>query len=256
MHTQTIISAICMLLLTQNVLARADVESRTNSSIYNDQPVASKYVARTGNKIDNNLEILTKLEQVQQDLQELRGRIEVQEHEIETLHNQQRSLYADLEQRLNKLNSQTTIAHKPATQNDFGAETTNKQPRNEAAQYRAAYNLLKSKQYTEAKVHFANLVKQYPLGKFTANSYYWLGELNLLEGNNQEAQQDFQAIVTHFADHQKASDAQLKLGIMAKDSGEFNKARQFFKQVQIDFPDSSAASIASKQLSLINSYQK
>lgn len=47
-------------------------------------------------------EVLGRLDQLQEEVQQLRGQVEEQAHEIEVLKNQQQSMYSDLDKRLQK----------------------------------------------------------------------------------------------------------------------------------------------------------
>lgn len=136
----------------------------------------------------------------------------------------------------------------PAAPADNGyngaAQTQNQQQddQSEAQAYTATYNLLKARKIDEAVAGFTNLVAKYPNGKYTANAYYWLGEIHLLQNNLPEAEKAFSMVTRNFPIHRKAADATFKLGKVYHQMGQADKARNLLQQVANG--NSSAAPLA------------
>lgn len=112
----------------------------------------------------------------------------------------------------------------------------------EAQAYNATYNLLKARKIDEAVAGFTNLVAKYPNGKYTANAYYWLGEIYLLQNNLPQAENAFSMVTQNFPIHRKAADATFKLGKVYHQMGQTDKARNLLQQVANG--NSSAAPLA------------
>jgi tol-pal system protein YbgF len=123
--------------------------------------------------------------------------------------------------------------------------------------YQLAYNLVRSKRYTEALNAFQNFNKRFPKSEQVANAHYWIGEIYLVQwqGNKKDmmlldkAAGSFLALKTDFPNHVKLSDALLKLGLIEKDKGNLENANQYFSQLKSQYPNSVAARLAESELS-------
>jgi tol-pal system protein YbgF len=108
--------------------------------------------------------------------------------------------------------------------------------------YTANYNLLKARKIDEAVAGFKTQVVKFPNGKYTANSYYWLGEIYLLQNNLEEAEAAFSAVTTRFPAHRKSPDAKFKLARVYHLKGDNGKAQSLLTEVA--GTNSSAAALA------------
>lgn len=227
------------------------------------------------------LDLPGKMDALQQQIQELNGRLEVQAHQIETLTAQQKSFYEDLNQRL--ANSQISgSSAAPASLNSAHTSTDVPSPEESAPQpadllddqstndvlplptpespssvdtnaaeekaYQAAFDLLTKKKNTEAINAFNVLLISYPKGKRTASAYYWLGELYGSEKKNDLAAKQFNFLITQYPDDDKVPDAMLKLAIIDDGNGQKEKARQTLMKIVQKYPNSSAARLAKMRL--------
>jgi tol-pal system protein YbgF len=182
---------------------------------------------------------------LQDEVQALRGMVEVNDHEINQLKERQRDLYSDLDSRINELKSgspsvtPTAPGARPQASN---AEQT---------LYNSAYDLMQDKQYDEAITAFNQYLKIYPAGRFAPNAYYWMGETQLMGKDLDSAKVAFQHILTQFPTHQKAADALLKLGYVYDAAGQKDKAIKTFNDVTQKYPGSSLAKIAQGRIQSI-----
>lgn len=219
----------------------------------------------------NDVQLLTRLNQLQQEVQLLRGMIEEQVHSIETLEKRQRALYADLDKRIEKL--KTVAAQTPV--DSLSLAPTNKIPTASLSQvatapsltldinsseatltdksaYQSAYAYIKSKSYPQAVSAFQDFLTAYPESDLIPNAHYWLGELFLLDRNHQQAITSFNRVVSDHSAHPKAADAMVKLGIVNLELGKPVEASQIFNQVKAQFPRSAASRIAEARLNALN----
>ncbi len=239
--------------------------------------------------VQAQLDALTQLDEVRTEMQTMRGDIEVLQHEIDQLKQQQRDFYDDINQRLGKLESAkpaagaaiapatvapAAVAPAPAVKPPgayAGSEGTPhaaplvppptssvdtsdaiaavKNAPSDLAAYQAAYKLLQGKQYTEAAAAFDTYLTAYPQGDYVANVDYWLGEVHLIQHNYPAAEQSFSRVVTQYPGHQKSADALLKLGYVYEASGDNQKALTTFQQVQQQFPNTAVAQLANTKAS-------
>src|SRR3990167_6121745 len=160
----------------------------------------------------SQVELLDKIQGMQQDLQELRGQLEMQSHELKVLKDQQLTFYNDLDARLRQTPStEANTKHlsegsSPSTSRELTVNptqapslttvtaptfSTHHNPADEQISYMAAYELVKNKQFDDAINSMQAFVTHYPNGGYTANAQYWLGELYMVKKNYPEAIQHF-----------------------------------------------------------------
>ena len=224
---------------------------------------SSSSTATTQTQMNANAELLFMLEQLQQEVQSLRGMVEKQSHEIKQLKQQGRDRYRDLDQRLLKLQSGT----RPSLPDSGGAPpvmpvpvklapaatispvtvpvTTNSKPSAEQQRaYQQAYDLIKQKKYEQAVDQLHKFIEIYPSSDLAGNAYYWLGEVYLVMPKFEQARQAFTVVVGSFASHRKASDAMYKLGVTYHRLGDLKEAKFYLSEVSKRYPESSAAKLA------------
>ena len=234
------------------------------------------------NDTDNrdNAELLSKLKGLQQEVQELRGQLEVQTHELKLLQQQQLAFYKDLDSRLRSSPVKTTqetpsaeltmapattkttnaIAERVVTQQPQSngvttpviATSHSNNPADEQIAYLAAYDLVKNKRFDEAQIAMQNFVSTHPKGGYTANAQYWLGELYMVKKNYPEAIEHFEIVLKHFSSSSKAAACSLKIGYALAASGNKEEAKQRLQQVLKNYPDTPTAQLASTKLMTIN----
>jgi len=217
---------------------------------------------------DEETTLFNKLQAMQQDLDSLRGQLEVQTHEIQTLQQQQLDFYKDLDTRLRAFHGPTQDNTSPTPENISNISSKNASsqipttpaenntprgnPADEQISYLAAYELIKSKEFDKAIIAMNHFIHQYPRGGYTANAHYWLGELYLVKKAFPEAIQHFQTVLKVFPSSSKTSDCSLKIGYALAASGQKSSARQQLKEVIRDYPDTHAAELAAIKLETIN----
>tara|TARA_R110002126_G_scaffold17798_1_gene68820 strand:- start:8003 stop:8893 length:891 start_codon:yes stop_codon:yes gene_type:complete len=216
---------------------------------------------------DDDTTLFDKLQSMQQEVNSLRGQLEVQAHELQALKQQQLEFYKDLDTRMRAPHAATpeTLSQHNTTPNNYHAEQTQAStalpestaprgnPADEQISYLAAYELIKSKQFDKAVIAMNHFISQYPRGGYTANAHYWLGELYMVKKAYPDAIQEFQTVLKTFPSSSKTSDCSLKIGYALLASGQKNSARQHLQEVIRDYPDTHAAELAAGKLENINS---
>jgi tol-pal system protein YbgF len=226
------------------------------------------------------VEILYRLDQLEKEIRQLRGDMEVVNHELSGIKRRQRELYLDIDRRLSDLelasggsaNTQDTGARNqiqtPAqmpgqvpsqTQQQQAAGTAPPavQPqlpsREEKDAYRMAFNLLKEGRYDRSIKAFSSFLAGYPNSTYADNAQYWLGEANYVSRKYSAAVKEFGKVITNFPDSTKAPDAMLKLGFTHYELKQWGKAREILTAVVQKYPKSSAAKLADTRLKRIQS---
>lgn len=205
-------------------------------------------------------DIYHQLQVMQDEIRELRGIVEQQSYEIRQLKQRQIDDYQDLDSRLSGVGStagQTSAdpimaaaggaqSASPGGQVSTAASAPAGNPAAEEASYNAAFELLKSRKMAEAVAAFNAHIERYPSGQYTANAYYWLGEIFLLQNELGKAEQSFSRVVNGFANDRKAPDAMFKLGRVYHLQGKNDQARAMLERAAAT--DTSAAALARSYL--------
>lgn len=118
----------------------------------------------------------------------------------------------------------------------------------ERSAYERAFNLLKEGRYDLAVAAFKTFVSTYPKGSYTDNAQYWLGEANYVQRNFKLALSEFEKLVDNYPDSPKRPDALLKIGYTYQELGDTDKARLSLNTVRMNYPDTTAARLATKRL--------
>src|SRR5690606_19006145 len=117
-------------------------------------------VGRIDRIVSNNslVQLSQQLEAQQQELRQLRGRIEELQNENAKLRQEQRDLYGDLDRRLNEARAVAATAQPPAN------------PADEQALYDRALEQLRSRDYAGAADSLRSLAASYPDGALADNT--------------------------------------------------------------------------------------
>ena len=83
----------------------------------------------------------------------------------------------------------------------------------------------------------------------TPLAYFWMGEINLTNGNLAVATQNFNTLVGLYPTHWKVPLAKFKLGTIYFEQGNKERAVALFESVIKEYPDSSAAKASAETLS-------
>jgi tol-pal system protein YbgF len=188
--------------------------------------------------------LFSQIQQLQQQVMELNGKLEEQAHELRMLQEQSLQRYVDLDKRIgtgaaagvagstavDAASPDTTI---PAVSTAVAGTAPVAAQAGEAEAYRAAYALVQSQRFDQAVQAFQQFQRNYPAGKYAPNAYYWLGELYLVvqPADLESSRQAFTMLLSQYPDNSKAPDALYKLGKVQFMKGNREKAREYLDQV-------------------------
>ncbi|MBF7073225.1 tol-pal system protein YbgF [Glaciecola sp. MH2013] len=205
-------------------------------------------------RVEAQQRVQQQLDTLQSEVDELRGSIELHNHQLEQILQRQRDLYLELDKRFANIDAQPVgnsgVAAGVNTQSSGSASQTNTSiGQSEEQAYQSAVNLiLKERDYDAAVPAFQRFLASYPNSSYTDNAHYWLGQLLFNQQNWSEAREQFSAVVNKFANSPKRADAILKLGMVAKAENSLSEARTLFEQVISEYPDSAPSRLATEQL--------
>jgi len=231
--------------------------------------------------------LVIEVQELQDEVRNLRGRIEEQNVEIENLKRRQRDQYLDLDQRISDMrNSQPVMpsaaasgaaAAQPPTsgapsvspsgdvpevrapmetssdvvgigQPQAQSQAAATSPEAEKAAYDQAFQALKELRYADAAEEFQSFLDRYPSSTYADNAQYWLGESYYVTRNYDIALRAFQDLLDDYPDSSKAPDALLKIGYTHYELEQWDSARAALTQVQELYPDSTLSRLAENRL--------
>lgn len=204
------------------------------------------------------------LQVMQQEVRDLRGMVEDLQHQVKQMRSTQEDRYLELDSRVQNLQKQMHEGGKPASGAVTGTGETagndiadvnsedeiQSSSTNEKSLYETGLDLIRKRQYDMAIQQLEAVIAKFPNGDFTANAYYWLGEVYAAKPkpDYEKARQALTQVMTYFPDNRKVPDAAFKLGKVYFLMGECKRAEQTLQQVVKDYPGKSVAKLAENYL--------
>ena len=195
------------------------------------------------------------LQQLQQEVMMLNGKVEEQAHELRKLRAQNLERYVDIDRRLEERSEGGPVAVAPTNGNGSGAGIASQAVTNgsssvaelpgEGEAYRGAYALVRNQQFDQAVSGFKQFLQDYPGGKYSPNAYYWLGELYLVitPADLESSRQAFMLLLDQYPNNSKIPDAMYKLGKVQFTKGNRDKAKEFFDRVIREYGSSNSSAV-------------
>jgi len=224
------------------------------------------------------LDMLQRLDALQQEVQQLRGMVEEQGHTMDGLTQRQRELYLDIDRRIRQVEvavqasagagaspgggattagtvagaaagtAAGTAAGAATAAGSAAAATVASDPLAEQAAYQQAFNVLKEGHYEESVTALGDFLKRYPNSEYASNAQYWIGEANYVMRRFPDAIKEFNKVIDKFPDSSKTPDAMLKLGYTYYEVEDWAHASEVLNKLVKRFPDTTAAQLAQNRL--------
>lgn len=242
-------------------------------------PAQNEAQAQTGEQ-NITAQLVIQVQELQDEVRILRGRVEEQERELDNLKQRQRDQYLDLDQRISDQRgnqpvsaSQTAVAETgpatappaedlpevrapmetsseiiPVAPPQVESQAVAAAAADEKADYEKAFQALKELRYADAAEGFEAFVKKYPNSEYADNAQYWLGESYYVTRNYDIALIAFQRLMDRFPDSPKVPDALLKVGYTHYELKQWDRALAALTQVQKNYPDTTLARLAESRL--------
>ena len=219
----------------------------------------------------SQVEMQQQIDALTNDVRSLRGALEESNYILQQATDRQKTLY----QELDKLQQSAQAPAAPAAAGEQPVQqpaatptvtppaTNSTQPASatpsaapaapvsgsESQDYDAAVSLvIKDKNYTKAIPAFDSFITSYPNSALQPGAHYWLGQLQLNQGDREKAKTHFLTVAQKYKDSPKRPEAIYKLGVIAKADGDIEKANKFFQLVIKQYPNTSAAQLAQKAM--------
>ncbi len=181
---------------------------------------------------------------------EMQGRVEMLEHSSESTAERQRLLYADLDSRIQDLETAVTARNSVSVM-DGGTLIPGQLPvpgGSDRDNYQAAFELLKEQRYEPAAMAFEQFLVTFPDSELADNAQYWLAESHYVTQKFRDALGEFKIVIDKFPRSRKVPDALLKMGYCSYELKRWDAARASLARVQSDYPETTAARLAGQRL--------
>ena len=210
-------------------------------------------------------ELFNQLQRMQDQLAQQQGAIEVLQNQVNQLKQEGLERYQDLDRRIGAgvapaatpdnssaggapsaaiggAAAGAAASQAPAASSEPG------DPAKEKLYYDAAFDLIKAKDFDKASQAFSAFLRKYPNSQYAGNAQYWLGEVNLAKGDLQGAGQAFAKVSQLYPKHAKVPDSLYKLADVERRLGHTDKVKGILQQVVAQYPGTSAAQLAQRDL--------
>ena len=114
--------------------------------------------------------------------------------------------------------------------------------------YQLAFDLLKNGRYVESAEAFEQFLAVFPSSPLADNAQYWLAETYYVQRQFTTALPTFQLVIDDYPNSTKLADALLKIGFCNYELQQWDDARNALSRVAREFPDTTAARLASQRL--------
>jgi len=213
------------------------------------------------------VDMLVKIENLQSELQIMRGELELHTHLLDEIKQRQRDLYVDIDRRLLRLERNGPVpgagstgsgatsgaasgavaagAVTAATSNTNNPKSTPATGKTDFAAeqkaYQKAFDLLRELRYEQAVTAFNGFIKQFPKGRYAHIAQYWIGEANYAQRNFKLAINDYQKLIDNYPSSPKLAEAMLKIGYSQYELKKFKQAETTLKQLIKNYPGTTEA---------------
>jgi len=277
MHKQTLYAVLLVLLTSGAVLAKEPGKPNTSST----EDRLSKLERMVSS--EGLVDILLKLESLQNEVQRLRGEIEEQHHTISEVKKRQRDLYIDIDRRLVQMErggsvstgtsatrstsaaaagiaagsaasqSKATRTGKPTSGARKTTTVSSAKPASQSEQqaYQKAFDELRELRYDKATESFRAFLKQYPDGRYAHIAQYWLGEASYTQRNFKQAIRDYTSLMQNHPNSPKVAEAMLKIGYSEYELKNYASAQKQLETLIQNYPKTTEAGQAQNLLKKI-----
>ena len=226
--------------------------------LFNQGQALGTRLTRLEEVLDNQalLNLHTQIEALRQDLNKLRGQIEVLVNENELTQKRQRDFYIDLDSRLRRIEQPNppAMSTSPIPSDVAGSESNAPLPvaavaeATESGAYEAAYALFKTGNYRGAITRFKNFLESYPASRFAPSAYYWIGNAYYALRDFDSAIDTQRNLIKAFPDSDKAPDALLNIASSQREMNKIVTSRKTLENLIARYPASDAADKARQRL--------
>ena len=199
-------------------------------------------------------DLQAQIEQLKQQVAELKGDLEVAQHNLEQAQQRQKDLYADTDARLRKLEGTATPA--PGANNGAASGAVPAPPaaqEKDAKAFADADALSKSAKHKEAFTAFDAFLKEYPNSKLAPDALYGMGYSQFALKSYKSSIATQQKVLDFHADSPKVPDAMYNMANSQIQLGQVSSAKKTLRALIEKFPNADVTPNAQKRLKMLES---
>lgn len=195
-------------------------------------------------------ELATRLETLEQQAEQLGGRVEVAEHRAQQALAEARLARQEADGQGHAGSDGSTGAAVPP---DDSASSASLAVSAEVAAYRVGYADWRRGDWSSCIDHFRDFLQTYPSSAYADDAAYWLADSYFRQGDYKTAILRFDDVVTTYPQGNKASEALYRQGesLLRLGPGFGKAAGKAFERVVKEYPQSARAAEAKSQLELL-----
>ena len=195
---------------------------------------------------NESLELLyKKIEVLEEEIRDLRNILEENSILVDRSLELQQQRYLDLDSRILEISKISSEKINSIYKEGQYLDTEEKEL------FKSALILFEESRFAEALEIFSQIIITFPNGAFTADAYFWSGELFLAQEMYEDAKLSFKNVVDNFYQHSRAPDSLFKLGEIYRIEGDIERSLGFYDKVNEDFPDSGASQLSKKSQEIL-----
>jgi tol-pal system protein YbgF len=237
-----------------------DAQQKSISDLTRTQQSLDKRVQSLESLINGKglLDMQNQLEQIRQDVAQLKGDLEVVNHQLEDMRTKQNAQYTDLDTRVKGLESlaqqvsgQLGVAVPGAAGVDSAKPSDASQQ--EARAFSEAESLSQAGKYKEAFTAYDNFLKTYAGSKLAPDALYGMGYAQFALKSYKSSVATQQKFLDSYASHPLAPNAMLSLANSQIQLGQIPAAKKTLKDLIAAHPNAEVTPSAQKRLKMIES---
>lgn len=203
------------------------------------------------------LDMQNQLEQIRQDVAQLKGDLEVVTHQLEDMRTKQNAAYTDLDTRVRNLETlaQSVTSGQAATPGANGGNGNTKAdvPQQELSAFAEAESLNQAGKYKEAFNAYDAFLKNYSGSKLTPDALYGMGYVQFALKSYKSSAATQQKFLDSYASHSLAPNAMLNLANSQIQLGQIQAAKKTLKELIAAYPSAEVTPSAQKRLKVLES---
>jgi len=207
------------------------------------------------------MNIASNQQQLQQEVADLQGQLQDMQHEMQQQQTRQQKVDQSFDQRIAALEQGASAGGgggatgagtggggTVSSSTDTGGGGSGGSQSDYQA-YQTAFDQLKNGHNAEAVSAFKAFIKSHPNSRYVPNAVYWMGSAYYVDGKYQNAIEEFQQVIQNYPQSAKTSDAYLKKANSQIGLKDYKAARATLQELIKRYPGSTAADVANKLMS-------
>jgi tol-pal system protein YbgF len=195
-------------------------------------------------------DMLNQIETLNQETSQLKGDLELANHQISTMQQREKDLYVDTDERLRKLEEVANAkAQAQLQQAAVEAEAANHP---DIVLLSTANDYLKNENYQEAFTAYDQFIKDFPESSKIDEAKYGLGYAQYLLKNYKSSTATLEALIKAHPDSLVIPDALMNIANAQVQLGRVNGAKKYYRRLVKQYPDSELVPTAKKRLKALS----